>query len=53
MTEVNLMYLDDVFILENLYFAINFNKLSALEQNIWAINGFGDHLFGHRTPPRC
>ena len=46
------MYLVDMFILENLYFAINF-KLSVLEQNLWAFIGYGDHLFGHRTTPSC
>ena len=23
---------------------------SALEQNLWAIIDYGDHIFGHRTP---
>ena len=41
------MYLVELIILENLYFAINFIKLSALEQKLWPFLDFGGHLGSH------
>ena len=45
--EVFLMYLIDFLILENLYFATIFVKLSALEQKLWTFIDYGCHLGGH------
>ena len=55
MPDVFVMYLVKLIILENLYFATNFIKLSAMEEMIWlymAFDGclggyFGSHLGGH------
>ena len=41
------MYLDELLILENLYFAITFIGLSAMEQKLKPFIIFGGHLGGH------
>ena len=46
-SEVILRYLVRLLIYENVYFAINFITLSALEQKLWPFIGFGSHLGGH------
>ena len=44
MSEAILMYLVELLIYENLYFATNFTKLSALEQKLCPFLGFDSHL---------
>ena len=45
--EAILVCLVELHICENLYFATNFIKLSALEQKIWTFIDFGSHLGCH------
>ena len=46
--EVILLYLDELLIYENIYFATNFVKLSAIKQKLWQCIDFGcGHLGGH------
>ena len=47
MLEVILMYLVELLILKNLYFATNFIQLSALEQKLWPFTYIDDHLGSH------
>ena len=55
MLEVIVKFLVELLILENLHFASNFTKLSAIEQTLWLSIGFdwslgsciGSHLGGH------
>ena len=45
--EVILLYLDELLICENIYFATNFVKLAVLKQKLWQFIHFGGHLDGH------